>query len=314
MNVLRLKDHLEKLYPFKVIADVEGMTAAAKVLGLSQSSLSHTIKILEDILEVKLLRRHPKGISLSPEGELLYEFSKKIFHQTDNVELQIKSIHGKDSGLLKVSTHEVLAGRVWPKFIQKMGQSYPELQISLLSGRVDAIIEDVLKGNVDLALTVEPLNHAKLTKIPLYSSELGFFVAYDAQNLKNLPVLKKATVGMKDLDGIPVLTDTHAHIRQGTPIPQYLSMAGLKLSSSYTLNSFEAAMNLCAVGVGVAVVPKMVAQEAIKTKKLRELKVQGLGSRPFGKSVIHMSYLKQTENRMVSIFAHEMNHFIENDL
>jgi DNA-binding transcriptional LysR family regulator len=300
MKQLYLKDHLEKLYPFKIIADLGGLTAAAKVLNLSQSSLSHTMKTLEEILETALLVRHARGITLTAEGEALYDFSKRIFHQADNVELKIKNFSKEHFGILKIATHETLATHVWPEFIQSISKIFPKLQVSLLSGRIDPIINDVLNANVDLALTVEPLNNSKLTCIPIYSGDFGFYTSFKD---------KRASVSISDLDDVPILTDSHAHFKQGMPIPQYLALAGLKLKQSFSLNSFEAAINLAATGTGMCIIPRKNAQRAVSEMKIKEIKVRDLKVKPFGSYTICASYLKSSQNKMIAPFVDELlNH------
>lgn len=310
MKPLLLKDHIEKLYPFKIVCDLGGITAASRTLGLSQSSLSHTMKALEEILEVRLLNRLPRGVALTAEGEVLYEFSKRMFHQADNVELKVKNMSQKFHGVLKVSTHETLAIHLWPSFIQSLQAKFPGLKVSLMSGRIDAIMNDVLNSNVDVALTVEPFAHAKLVKAPVVEMDFGFYVAFKPEYLESYPVLQKKMVRIEDLDDVPILTDVHAHIRQGLTIPQYLSSSGLRMKNAFTLNSFEAAIHLCAKGVGVATMPRSAAKAALQEKKIRELKVRGLKAKPFGRSIIHVSYLKESKNRMLEPFIQELNQFV----
>jgi DNA-binding transcriptional LysR family regulator len=310
MDTYVLRNHLEKLYPFKIICDLGSLTAAATTLRLSQSSLSHTIKALEDILEVQLLQRLSRGTSPTAEGEILYEFSKKIFHECDNTELRIKNRDQNFYGVLKVSTHESLATHMLPGFIQRLSTKYPHLKINLISGRIDPIISDVKNANVDIALTVEPLANSKLIKVHLTHTDLAFYVSNSLKNLEQYPALKKKSVSVDELIGIPMLTDTHAHIKQGLPVPNYLTLAGLKTSNSYNLNSFEAAINLCAVGMGICTAPRTIAAQALKDKKIREMKVTGLKHKPFGRSQLHVSYLKESQNRMIPTFIEELKKFI----
>ncbi|MFZ4715558.1 MAG: LysR family transcriptional regulator [Bacteriovoracaceae bacterium] len=302
MQQLYLKDHIEKLYPFKIIADLGGLTAAAQALGVGQSGLSHSLKSLEDILETTLFIRQPRGIALTAEGKILYEFSKTLFHLVDQIELQIKNTGKEQIGILKIATHETLATHIWPTFMKKAVSLFPHIEVSLTSGRIDPIIHDVLNGSVDIALTVEPLNDPKLLVTPIYTGDFGFYTfAKD----------KRKSISVRELDDIPILTDNQAHFKQGMPIPQYLALSGLKLKRSFSLNSFEAAISLSASEVGICTVPKRNAMRAVSEGKIKEIKVKGLMNKPFGTYTICATYLKSSQNKMIQPFVAELVKYIK---
>lgn len=302
---LYLKDHLEKLYPFKIIADLGGLTAAAQALGVGQSGLSHTLKSLEDILDTMLFIRQPRGITLTAEGKILYEFSKTLFHQVDQTELQIKNTDKEQIGILRIATHETLATHVWPTFMKKTVKLFPRVEVSLTSGRIDPIIQEVLNGSIDIALTVEPLNHSKLAITPVYSGEFGFYTHIHDQ---------RKLISVDELDEVPILTDNQSHFKQGMPIPQYLALSGLKLKRSFSLNSFEAAISLAASEVGICIIPKRNAVRAVSDGKIKEIKVRGLKNNPFGTYTICATYLKSSQNKMIQPFVSELVKYIKKGL
>jgi len=302
MDQLYLKDHLEKLYPFKVIADLGGVTAASKMLGLSQSNLSYTMKALENSLQVKLLNRLPRGITLTPEGYILYEFSKRIFHQTDNVELKIRNLGDDEKTIIKIATHETLAIHVWPRFIKETTKLRPTLKISLMSGRIDSIINDLLNGNVDLALTVEPLANPRIVSTTVYRGDFAFYTSKDD---------KRKSINLKFLEQEQLLTDMQAHFRQGMPIPQYLALEGLKFQRSYSLNSFEAAINLASMGLGLCMIPRRNAQKFLDEKKIKEIKIIGLKYQSFGRYKICATYLKENQSNILLSFIDDLITFFK---
>lgn len=300
---LLLKNHIEKLHPFRTIAEVGSLSAASKVLKVNQSSLSHTLKALEELLEVRLLVRHPRGTSLTPEGKILHELSKQILHQTDIAELKIRNFGLDSIGILKIGTHETLATHVWPPFIKKIALSLPNLDIALTSGRVDAIVNDTLNRNIDIALTVEPLRSPQLVSIPVYSGDFGFYTSVGD---------KRKTVTIDELGETSLLTDTHAHFRQGMAIPQYLALNGLPTTRLFDLNSFETAISLASCGVGTCVIPRRNAERAVTEKRIREVKVHQLKPRPFGEYRICASYRKDSQNKMILPVVDELVAFLRN--
>ena len=304
MQQFYLKDHLEKLYPFKICAELGSFTAASNMLNVSQPTLSVAIRTLEDILETPLFERKARGINLTEQGKILYEYSKSLFQHADGTELKIKSANSQSAGIIRISTHETLATHVWPKLIAKVKKSYPDLQVSLFSGRVDSIINDILNSNVDLALTVSPNKNPKLVIETLYKGEMGIYVAAKETNLSNFPVLKKSRVKIEDLTNIPLLTDTQAHTRQGLSISQCIANAGIQFNNVFSVNSFETSINLAAEGLGYAVLPKRNVQAALSSNKLRELKITGV--KKLAEYEICATYLKSTSNNMVELFVEQL--------
>ena len=85
MRVL-LRDHLDKLHYFNTIAQLGSLRKAAEQLRVSQPSLTHAIKVLEDATGTKLFHRSTKGVILTASGETLLLFSRRVFTDLDALE------------------------------------------------------------------------------------------------------------------------------------------------------------------------------------------------------------------------------------
>ena len=68
----------DRLRIFLLVANEGSLTDASKRLNLSQSSISRQIKKLEDSLQIVLFHRHPRGLLLTEQGELLFKSANKI--------------------------------------------------------------------------------------------------------------------------------------------------------------------------------------------------------------------------------------------
>ena len=78
--------NLTKLRYFYTICAFESFSDAAAYLHISQPSLSNAIKDLEDEFEVVLFSRHYRGVSLTPEGQVLYNLSKDVLSRAEQAE------------------------------------------------------------------------------------------------------------------------------------------------------------------------------------------------------------------------------------
>lgn len=309
MQLGRLKDHLEKLRFFKAIVEAGSISRAAAHLAISQSSLSHSIMTLEEALEVRLLERKPRGVGLSEAGKILYDFAKRLELDVISVESRLHAPVAENSGHLRVATHETIAVHVWPQFLRALREKYPQIHVSLFSGRIDPIVEGVLNRDYHLSVTVEPLPHPKLEVTKLYSGGFGLFAAAK-EKCQIFPQLRKAQISRSEIKDIPVMTDVHAHIKQGLPIPRYLSELQLGSPFLHEVNSFEAAIRLTAQGLGIAAIPIRNAQEAVSQKLVREIQVKGILQKNFGAYNICAAFRKDDSSiNTIKTLVSELNSF-----
>ena len=141
----------------------------------------------------------------------------------------------------------------------------------------------------------------------IYSGSMGLFVGVNS-TAKEHPILKRSTLTLAEVNEVPILTDAAAHIRQNLPIPTFLLDQGFRLDRFYELNSFEAAMRLAMMGVGIAVVPDRNAAAYVKDGLLRPLKVKGLNFKSFGQYRICASVVKEEQKHqpIVRLFFEEL--------
>lgn len=276
-----LYQHLEKIRVFKVISDVGSFTLASQTLRLSQSTLSYSIQTLEEVLNISLFKRSRCGITLTESGKVLYEFSKRLELDVESVVEKITHPELLLSGRLRIATHETLAVHIWPKFISSFGDEHPQVKIFLTSGRIDSIVKGVLNRDLHLALTVSPHFHEDLEVVPIYSGHFKFFASAHTKTAKIL-ALKQNALTLKELNQVPVFTDTGAHLKQGTSLAHYFNENGIRSHLQYEVTSFEASIRLAQQGLGIAALPDRNAREALKNKTLREVTIRGLRDKKFG--------------------------------
>ena len=120
-----LKDHLEKLEGFLVIAEKGSIRKASESLGITQPALSRQINILEDVLEQSLVERTRQGIELTEAGRLLRDFSRSLLRETEDIERKIRKPQEKLVGNIIIGTFESLSIRVWPEIVAESQAPVP---------------------------------------------------------------------------------------------------------------------------------------------------------------------------------------------
>ncbi len=263
-----LKQNLEKLESFCAVAKLGSISRATSQVSLSQSALSHLISNLEGALEIQLFKRRSHGLDLTEEGHVLLEFTNRLFLDLETLSTRLQDGAGAITSA-RVGTHETLAAHIWPKIIYNISQQTSTLKISLLSGRVDSLIKMLLHGDLHATVTVAPKSDSRLNISPLYHGKLQFFVGE-----KFLSGRKNLTI--KEIKDSAVFTDTHAHIMQGAPITSVLRQLGIYEMDQFEVSSFEAAISLAEMNLGIAVIPDQNAERAVSEKRIRPIHIKGV--------------------------------------
>ena len=124
------------------VAEARSFTRAAGELGLTQSGLSRAISRLENELGVRLLQRNTRSVSLTPDGQLLYERSAPLLAELAETEKLMLDRSSHPTGLLKISTPSLFGRKVVMPVIGELTLRYPQL-------RIEAVMTDRLVDIVD---------------------------------------------------------------------------------------------------------------------------------------------------------------------
>lgn len=124
------------------VAETRSFTRAAGDLGLTQSGLSRAISRLESELGVRLLQRNTRSVSLTPDGQMLYERCAPLLAELAETEKLMLDRRSSPSGLLKISTPSLFGRKVVMPLIGELTMRYPQL-------RIEAVMTDRLVDIVD---------------------------------------------------------------------------------------------------------------------------------------------------------------------
>lgn len=130
----------------KVLAEEKNMRKAAERLFLSQPALSLRLQSLEKEWNTKLFLRSQKGLTPTPEGEMVIEFALSMIDQKEELYEAIQSLTSKVHGTLKIACASIVGQNWLPKVLKDFVQTYPEAKISLLTGWSSEIVKSIYDG------------------------------------------------------------------------------------------------------------------------------------------------------------------------
>jgi DNA-binding transcriptional LysR family regulator len=144
---------LAALRAFVTVAEVGGVTRAAGYLNLTQSAVSMQIKRLEEALGMQLFLRAARKLALSPEGEQLMSYGRRMLALNDEALSRVSSTACRGPIRLGVP-HDVVYPAI-PGILRRMAQAYPMVQVNLVSSFTVLMKEAFARGEFDVILTTE---------------------------------------------------------------------------------------------------------------------------------------------------------------
>jgi len=144
---------LTALRSFVTVADVGGVTKAAGILNLTQSAVSMQLKRLEDSLGLDLLDRSARQIGVTPQGEQLLSFARRMLALNDEA-LQRMTAEEYEGVITLGVPHDIIYPYI-PPVLRKFAAAYPRMQVKLVSLPTKSLREMFARGEIDAILTTE---------------------------------------------------------------------------------------------------------------------------------------------------------------
>jgi DNA-binding transcriptional LysR family regulator len=143
------RDSLDDFQTFLAVAEAGSFTKAAAELGLSQSAVSYSVKMLEQRLGIRLISRTTRSLSLTDAGErLLHSLTPAFDHISSEIDA-LTSSRGRPAGRIRVTISRQAARTViWPILPGFLAQ-YPEIQVEL---SLDEGLTDIVAGRFDAGI------------------------------------------------------------------------------------------------------------------------------------------------------------------
>ena len=144
---------------FVTVVEEGNITKAAEKLFLSQPALSYRLKQVEDILGRPLLIRTNDGIALTAEGELYYDYCRRMIRSREELRQNIGRVTGKIQGTLKIAASINFADYELPHLLNNFTKQYPKIRIEVKTGYSSHVNKMFNSGEVMLAFARGEYNH-----------------------------------------------------------------------------------------------------------------------------------------------------------
>lgn len=194
---------LELYKVFYVVAKNKHMTRASEELHISQPAISQSIKKLEDQLGGTLFLRSNKGMELTEEGKMFYEYVKGALELIGNAENEFTSFKDLSKGEIKVGCSTTLTKLILIDALENFHKDYPNININIVNGLTSNLINDLKLGKLDFVIFNESNvkeNNLYLEKIKELKQGFVYNPDYYTDNVKTFSDLNKLPLILQNGD------------------------------------------------------------------------------------------------------------------
>ena len=185
---------LELYKVFYVVAKNKHMTRASEELHISQPAISQSIKKLEDQLGGTLFLRSNKGMELTEEGKMFYEYVKGALELIGNAENEFTSFKDLSKGEIKEGCPTTLTKLILMDALENFHKDYPNININIVNDLTSNLINDLKLGKLDFVIFNESNvkeNNLYLEKIKELKQGFVYNPDYYTDNVKTFSDLNK---------------------------------------------------------------------------------------------------------------------------
>ncbi|EMN0394724.1 TPA: LysR family transcriptional regulator [Citrobacter freundii] len=257
-----MKENLNDLITFLTVVQEGSFTRAAVKSGTSQSAVSQTIGNLEARLQLKLLNRTTRSLTLTEAGERLAQLIGPAIEEISTGLDQLADLRDKPAGRVRISADEYAIQQVlWPKLAPVL-KDYPDIHLELIT---DYGLVDIAKERFDAGVRRGGLIAQDMVAIPI-SAEHRMVVVASPQCLQEQD-FPTTPAQLLTLQCINLQLPTH-----GQNLPWTFLINGqeqkLRVQGQVIVNGINQVHQACLDGYGLAYVPQALVQDDIASGRL----------------------------------------------
>ena len=267
---------IESLKVFCDLTETKSFTKAAQINSVTQSAVSQTISALERRFNSLLIERSKKNFRLTPEGEVFYDYAKRILQTCDALHSKLQEIENVVSGNIRLATIYSIGLHVLPPYVKRFMKSYPTVNVHVEYRPDDQVYENVLGNVVDLGLVAYPTRDARLEIVLIHKDKLVLICHPQHAFAARKSVKVKALDGQK-------FVNFEKDIPTRRALDKIFKDHRVTIEQVMQFDNIETVKRAGEIDSGVAIVPQETIDEEVTTGTLVAVELQnGAYSRPLG--------------------------------
>jgi DNA-binding transcriptional LysR family regulator len=247
-------------------AKTGSLTQAGKALYLTQPSVSHAIKQLEDSFGITLFFRNSKGVALTQEGAILYSYIEQSQILISLAEEKMAALKNLDSGELRIGGSDSLFKHYLLPYLEDFHQKHPGIRLHLNHGTTPEIIAFLKEGRIDLGVV----------RMPIVDSQLEVRESIQLQDCfvagARYAELQDVVLSLDMLLQNPVILFSR-NSRARMAITELFQSYGYKLKPEIEVGSVDLLIEFARKGLGISYVTREFVSKELEEGSLFEIQL-----------------------------------------
>lgn len=258
--------NLELYRIFYITAKSGSISKAAAELFTSQPAISQSIKQLEEKLGGQLFYRNARGVTLTAEGEVLFQYIEQGYGIMMTAERKFSELKQMNAGHLRISVSSAVCKYELLGAISEYHQSYPNIKIDIKDESSHEIARLLNMGEIDIGiLNLRNMDENNMDVIKNIQVQDCFVVGKAYENLCRKPISIQKIAKEYSLIMLQKGGSTRTYIEE------YFHSNGIELMPRIELSNLDLMVEFAINGLGIACVAKDYVQRELRSKELFEL-------------------------------------------
>lgn len=260
-----MDNNLELYKIFYIVASCGNISAASERLFISQPAVSKSIKRLEAITGITLFSRNSRGVKLTEEGKVFYQYIEKALNEIAIGEGVLHRLKKREQGSVKIAVSTTLCKHYLIPRLSNFIKEYPDIEIKISNNSSSENLKLVEKGEVDLCISSEPLEKGDFYNFIKLSEIQDIFVAskeyFDKIDIKdNRDIFAAGTLMLLEPGNIA---------RKYTE--RYFASNNISVKPEIEISNMDLLVEFAKIGMGVTVVIKDFIRKELQEGSLVEI-------------------------------------------
>ncbi|MFD1413246.1 selenium metabolism-associated LysR family transcriptional regulator [Oceanobacillus jeddahense] len=262
----------ERLKTFITVAEKKSFSEAAKILFVTQPTITSQIKALEVELRTKLFERTTKKVQMTQSAKILLKYAREIVRMNDLARKDILHMEGTIYGELGMGCSLTIGEYILPNFLKEFKEAYPLIQIQVNIANSEFIVDSIKNEFIDVGLVETPIEDNQIELEPFLEDELVLIATPDYFP-SNDPWISWEQVEQSPL----IFREEGSGTR--SVVNHYMEKAGLSMNDLnivMELGSTEAIKAVVESGLGVSFISKNAIKKEQKLKLLKAYSISNM--------------------------------------
>jgi DNA-binding transcriptional LysR family regulator len=287
-----------QLEMFHAVAEHSGFTAAGQQLHVAQSAISRKIKLLEEELGDQLFKRVNKKIYLTPSGEVMLRYTRRIFQDLRNASLEVSEIANMHRGTLRIGSGMTACMYVLPPIIEKFQARYPKIDIQVVTGPSETLIPQIRNSAIDLGVLTMPVVSPDLEVVPFATEEMVVVASLKHRKLRN-----RRNMSASELAEYPMIVFPRGSATRAL-MDGYFERLGIRPKIAMESESVATIKPLVQVNLGIGLLPLRAVLPESRRGELHCLRLRDARLyREIGLVYLKSDYQPKALQELISMFC-----------